>query len=140
MQRLEVIWNSLRSLPLWVQIWVAGILVPVNMLPFFFLETRAGVAGSLAALFVVATNVPLMWRYGGMNKVLSIPHLFAWVPLTLYLVLLLADDSYRSGMSGGETIMVSLLLAINGISLMFDVVDAIKWIKGDRATPGPSNQ
>ena len=84
----------------------------------------------------MATNMPLMWIYGGMNKVMSIPHLFAWVPLVLYLAYKLADDGYRSGMSDGETVMVWLLLVINGISLVFDFVDSIKWIQGDRETPG----
>jgi hypothetical protein len=35
MDRMNDIWRSLRSLPVWVQIWVVGILVPVNVLPFF---------------------------------------------------------------------------------------------------------
>ena len=73
MNRINDIWRSLRSLPLWVQIWVVGILVPVNGLPFFLLDTRVGLAASLAALFVVVTNVPLMWIYKGMN--LSLIHI-----------------------------------------------------------------
>ena len=48
MDRLNDIWRSLRSLPLWVQIWVAGILVPVNVLPFFLLDTRVVNGISLA--------------------------------------------------------------------------------------------
>jgi len=38
MDRMNDIWRSLRSLPLWVQIWVVAILVPVNVLPFFVLD------------------------------------------------------------------------------------------------------
>ncbi|WP_414433074.1 hypothetical protein [Alcanivorax sp. IL2] len=130
------IWRSLRSLPAWVQIWVVGILVPVNVLPFFLLDTRVGMAAALAALFVAATNGPLMWIYRGMNKVLSIPHLIAWAPLEIYLLMLLADSGFRAEAGDVELGLAVLLLTINGISLVFDVIDSAKWMAGDRATPG----
>jgi hypothetical protein len=136
MDRLNDIWRSLRSLPLWVQIWVAGILVPVNVLPFFLLDTRVGVAGALAALVVVATNGPLMWIYRGMNKVLSIPHLIAWGPLEIYLLMLLAGSGFRAEAGALELGLAVLLVVVNGISLAFDVMDSAKWVAGDRATPG----
>ena len=136
MDRMADIWRSWWSLPLWVQIWVAGILVPVNVLPFFLLESAVGQAGALAALLVLVTNGPLMWVYRGMNKVLSIPHLIAWGPLVIYLLMLLSESGFRADASRMELGLAALLLAINGISLMFDVVDSAKWLAGDRATPG----
>ncbi|MCB1837623.1 MAG: hypothetical protein KDH99_08370 [Alcanivoracaceae bacterium] len=139
MSRLLDIWRSLRSLPGWVQIWVLAILVPVNVVPFFFLDTSTGVAASLAAVFVAITNMPLMWICRGMNKAMSIPHLFAWIPLNIYLALCLADNAYREAMMPAELVMVVSLLVANTISLAFDVVDSWKWIKGDRVTPGLEN-
>ena len=136
MDRMADIWRSWRSLPLWVQIWVAGILVPVNVLPFFLLESAVGQAGALAALLVLVTNGPLMWVYRGMNKVLSIPHLIAWGPLVIYLLMVLSESGFRADASRMELGLAALLLAINGISLMFDVVDSAKWLAGDRVTPG----
>ena len=99
MDRMTDIWRSWRSLPLWVQIWVVGILVPVNVLPFFLLESAVGQAGALAALLVLVTNGPLMWVYRGMNKVLSIPHLIAWGPLEIYLLMLLSESGFRADAS-----------------------------------------
>ena len=136
MDRMADIWRSWRSLPLWVQIWVAGILVPVNVLPFFLLESVVGQAGALAALLVLVTNGPLMWVYRGMNKVLSIPHLIAWGPLEIYLLMLLANSDFRAEASSMELGLAALLLVINGISLVFDVMDSAKWMAGDRTTPG----
>ncbi len=136
MDRFSDIWRSLRSLPLWVQVWVVGILVLVNILPFFLLDTRVGMAGALAALFVAATNGPLIWIYRGMNKVLSIPHLIAWGPLEIYLLMLLADSGFRAEAGALELGLAVLLVVINGISLVFDVMDSIKWVAGDRTTPG----
>lgn len=130
------IWRSLRSLPVWVQIWVVGILVPVNVLPFFLLETAVGQAGAVAALVVLVTNGPLLWMYRGMNKVLSIPHLLAWGPLEIYLLMLLADSGFRAEAGALELGLAVLLLVINGISLVFDVIDSAKWMAGDRVTPG----
>ena len=136
MDRMNDIWRSLRSLPVWVQIWVVGILVPVNVLPFFLLETAVGQAGAVAALVVLVTNGPLLWIYRGMNKILSIPHLIAWGPLEIYLLMLLADSGFRAEAGAMELGLAVLLLVINGISLVFDVIDSGKWMAGDRATPG----
>ncbi|KZX77158.1 hypothetical protein A3717_21360 [Alcanivorax sp. HI0013] len=77
-----------------------------------------------------------MWVYRGMNKVLSIPHLIAWGPLVIYLLMLLSESGFRADASRMELGLAALLLAINGISLMFDLVDSAKWLAGDRATPG----
>lgn len=62
-------WISFRALPQWVQWWVGAVLVPVNALPFALLDTPTGRWGACAALFVVATNIPIMldlidsWRW-----------------------------------------------------------------------------
>ncbi|MDE2344293.1 MAG: hypothetical protein KGL63_13060, partial [Betaproteobacteria bacterium] len=79
--RLSQIWHSFRSMPMWVQRWVGLLLVPANVLPFLLLDTWSGRAGALAALVVVATNVPILWRARGMTRAMSIPHLLAWIPL-----------------------------------------------------------
>lgn len=50
--------RSFLALPDWVRIWVAVILIPVNAVPFFFLDTATGQAAALASTFVVLTNVP----------------------------------------------------------------------------------
>jgi hypothetical protein len=71
-----------------------------------------------------------------MNKVLSIPHLIAWGPLQIYLLVLMADSGFRAEAGALELGLALLLLVINGISLVFDVIDSAKWLTGDRATPG----
>jgi len=85
---------------------------------------------------VLVTNGPLLWMYRGMNKILSIPHLIAWAPLEIYLLMLLTDSGFRAEAGDVELGLAVLLLTINGISLVFDVIDSAKWMAGDRATPG----
>lgn len=131
--RSQSIWRSLRSMPLWVQIWVVGILVPVNAAAFFLLGTATGVATAWAAVFVVATNMPIMYWYGGMNRAMSIPHLIAWGPLQVWLVLRLIDADAPVGI---ELLYIWLLLLVNGVSLVFDLIDSWRWLKGERETPG----
>ncbi len=51
------IWRSFRALPLWVQVWVALWLVPMNLLGFAFLpHPLAWLAGGLGALVQAAED------------------------------------------------------------------------------------
>jgi len=125
-------WQSFRSLPLWVQVWVAGILVPVNAAGFLLLDTPAGQWTALAAVLVLLSNYPVMLACRGMGRLLSVPHLLIWGPLQLALL-------YRLG-SGGpgpvEQGFVILVLVVNGISLVFDTLDTLRWLRGEREVPG----
>ena len=134
--RLQRIWHSYRSLPLWVQVWVGGILVPVNAMSFLLLHTQTGQWAAWAALFVVATNAPIMWVEQGMSKLMSMPHLIAWLPLQVALLARLAGQLGDAPLQPFEHPLIVALLLVNGISLAFDAIDSVRWFKGDRAVPG----
>jgi hypothetical protein len=137
MNALRRSWQSFRSLPVWVQIWVGLILVPVNIAPFFLLDTWSGQWAALAALFVLVTNGPIMLWYAGMNRALSLPHLVAWVPLEVALVLRVAGHAGPATLATPELVLAWVLLIVNGISIVFDVLDSWRWLKGERETPRP---
>lgn len=122
---------SYRRLPLWVQWWVA-LLVLVNSLWVFCLDTVTGQAVAGAALFVVLSNGPLLWHFAGMNRALSIPHLFAWIPLEVFLLqhVLTVPD-----LAPPELAYAVAVLVVNGISLAFDVLDSWRWLRGERENP-----
>lgn len=122
---------------MWVQVWVGFVLIPVNAASFFLLDYRYGQMAALAAAFVVATNIPIMLNERGMSKLMAIPHLFAWGPLTVFLVLRLWDHSITPQIAPVEQAYAVLLIPVNGISLVFDAVDSWRWLKGDRAVPRP---
>lgn len=134
MNKLGSIYRSYTAMPLWVQIWVM-ILVAVNAACVAFLDTAAGQATALAGMFVIVTNLPIMLYYGGMNRAMAIPHLFAWIPLAVFLVLALLEQHAQPLASATRWFVWAVLLA-NGISLAFDVVDARRWLQGERETPG----
>lgn len=125
---------SFLCLPLWVRIWVLGILIPANAVPFFLLDTQTGRAGALAALVVVAGNVPIMLWERGMSKLMAIPHLVAWIPLVAWLIGALARQQEQSA---AESALAWSLVAINTVSLAFDAYDTVRWLGGERDVPRP---
>ena len=124
--------QSFLTLPRWVRIWAACVLVPANTAPVFLLHTPSGRAAASASLFVVATNVPIMLQQRGMSRLLSLPHLIAWIPLCLFLIDRLA---HGGAFTQAEWVLAVGLLAINGLSLAFDGVDTLRWFTGHRGTP-----
>ena len=136
LNRLLAIWRSYRSLPLWVQVWVGGILVPANAAAFALTNTPSGHWAAWAAAFVVATNVPIMWMEQGMSKLMSVPHLVAWIPLQVFLALRLTGAAGSAPLEQAEFVLALMLLVVNGISLAFDALDSLKWWRGERHVPG----
>lgn len=128
------IWRSYRRLPLWVQIWISALLVPLNLLPLVFWLSGAPFWGAIAFLSVAGMlpNLPIMIRDRGMSKAMSLPHILFWTPLVLILLQVLVQRGLSAPWDG-EDLTLAALLVINMISLGFDYVDALKWWRGDRA-------
>lgn len=124
------IWRSYRSLPLWVQIWVFGILVPVNSAAIFFVFQPSGQWVALLAIGAMLPNIPIMLYERGLSKMMALPHLIPWSLLVVWLL-----TSMPQG-SPAYTTYLWILLLVNTISLAFDFPDAVKWLKGDRSIAG----
>ncbi len=123
------IWQSFRRLPLWVQIWVAAILVPVNLAALLYLSAPNGMLVAALAVGGMAPNLIIMMRDHGFSRAMALPHLLIWTPLVILLISLLTGgaelpDTYRQ--------FLFLLLVVNLVSLAFDCGDAMRWWKGDR--------
>ena len=125
--------RSFRALPRWVQLWMACVLVPVNLLPFLLLDTSTGRTAALATLVVMLGGLTIMLAERGLSRLMSVPHLVAWIPLVALLVIWLAR---ARPMSPAETGLAVALVAVNSISLGFDIVEFVRWCLGDRAVPG----
>jgi hypothetical protein len=124
------IWRSYRSLPLWVQIWVAGILVPVNGAALFFLFEPSGIWVAALAIGAMLPNIALMFLERGLSKMMALPHLVPWGVLVLWLLLAMPEGS------PAYTSYLWLLLVVDGLSLLFDGPEALKWLRGDRRIAG----
>lgn len=127
---IQDIWASYRRLPLWVQIWVAVILVPVNLIPLAF--PGAPNANLIATLAVagMALNLPIMIVMRGMSRAMSLPHILCWGPMVIIVALTLRDGA---ALSSGYVLALSVLLIVDLISLGFDLRDAVMWFRGDRS-------
>ncbi|MGR3462216.1 MAG: hypothetical protein ACU0AX_03575 [Roseovarius sp.] len=124
---IAAIWHSYRRLPLWVQLWVAVILVPVNAAALAFVTQPWG--GWIAAMAVGAMllNGAIMLAERGFSKLMALPHVAIWTPMLVLVLWVLAQDidpAYRG--------YLLILLAVDTVSLVLDARDTRKWLSGDR--------
>lgn len=125
------IWASFRALPAWVQIWVAFILMPINMASILFIQEPMGLWIAFLANIAMLLNLPVMLHDRGFSKMMALPHIIPWTILVG--ILLFA----RPEATGAYNTYLYILLSVDIISLLFDYVDARKWIHGDRAPARP---
>ncbi|WP_228408756.1 hypothetical protein [Profundibacter amoris] len=68
-----------------MQIWVALILVPVNMASLLFLNEPKGMLIAALAVGGMMPNIAIMLAERGLSKMMALPHLLIWIPLLLIL-------------------------------------------------------
>ena len=124
------IFHSFRRMPLWVQIWVAAILMPANILTLAFLHEPYGYWLAGLAIGGMALNAPIMFIDKGFGSLMALPHILLWTPLCALMGWLLWFSGIE--LSANYSGFLMLLLAIDIVSLGFDYPDALKWLKGDR--------
>ncbi len=123
------IWHSYRSMPLWVQIWVGVILVPVNMATIVLISEPCCWLIPVLAIGGMVPNAVLMFVERGFSKAMALSHVVLWVPLLIFLAL-----EITAGSVFADYLMV--LFVLDFISICFDVKDSRDWLKGDRGIAG----
>jgi hypothetical protein len=111
--------------PWWV--WI-GLLVLVNgVMPWVFIGTLE--AKLVLAAFIVAGGLQMaIFRFKGFAKILGIGHIIPWLPLLIWLGLRF-DGIGREGLFGQWLLA---LIVLDGISLVIDSVDVIRYLAGER--------
>ena len=125
------IWRSFTALPLWVRIWIALILVPINLAAALFWSHPSGLWIALLAIGGMTPNLALLLFERGFSKAMAFAHLILWPPLVVLILTTLSQP-----LEAGYRFFLTALLLVDGISLAFDVPDAWKWWKGARSVPG----
>lgn len=128
MQLITDIWKSYRTLPFWVQIWVFGILVPVNAFSIVFVMQPSGAWIAFLAIVAMLINVPIMIIERDFTKTMAISHIPLWTTLVVWLIF-----DRPQGAPAYETYLL-VLLGVDLISLGFDYPDAWKWWKERRSS------
>lgn len=133
---IDLVLRILRSnfsLPLWVILWIYLFLVPANLSGLLLLNYESGFWVAVLGAGAIAINVVILFLNGGFSKVLAISHLLLWIPLQIILF-------YRyflvPNLSSFEQNYILIILAINGISIAFDIYDTKEWVKGNRDVVG----
>ena len=134
MDRWQSIWRSYRSLPVWVQLWVWVLIAP-NIAGFAFLNTPVGFWTAVAIVIVGVVNLPMIYVQQGFSRLLSYPHI-VWVPLIVFIAVRLSGPE---PIAAGEMWLGVAVVIVNLISLMFDVLDAVCWWRGQREISGGSS-
>ena len=124
------IWKSFRRMPVWVQVWVACILAPINIATLYYVSQPYGILVAILAIGGMAPNIFIMNRERGLSKAMAIPHVIVWPILLCVIAGILAT---QVGLSPAHLLFLQLLFAIDFVSLCFDVPETRAWLKGDRA-------
>jgi hypothetical protein len=129
MARFAEIFASLRRMPVWVQIWMLVILMPVNFLSLFFIAEPGGLVIAALAVGGMMANLPIMLVQRGFGAAMSVPHVILWTPAVLIALWLLV-----SGAVAGSPYAAFLwaFCIVNAISLGFDIKDTRAWMRGKR--------
>ena len=131
MRLIHDIWGSFHSLPGWVQLWLALVLVPVNFASLIWFDVAGGAVVAILAVGGILPNAILLLRERGFSRAMAFSHLAIWPILIVVLVIWLAQ--------GGSDVprwYLWALLIVNAVSLGFDLRDGWLWAKGDRAVAG----
>lgn len=110
--------------------WVAwvGLLMAVNMMgPLFFMATlEARVV--LGTMMASAALMIAIFAQKGFVRLLGLGHIL-WIPLILWLF---GRMNFEAPFTGFEQWIVAVII-LNGLSLVIDAVDVIRYLKGERA-------
>jgi hypothetical protein len=126
--------DAMASEPLWLQAWLA-VLVVTNLLAVLFVVTRRSGRWSVRAeplailVAFFASGILMEWLYTqvGYVRLLGLAHLVFWGPVWAWLVTRRAEI----GTSSWFGRYVHLYLVVAGISLAIDTVDVIRHLLGD---------
>ncbi|MDA3858067.1 MAG: hypothetical protein PF480_07495 [Roseovarius sp.] len=122
------IWQSYRRMPLWVQLWVALILVPVNTAALAYWGAPMGAWVAILAVGAMLLNGVIMLVERGFSKMMGLPHVVIWTPLVVLVAWLLA----RGDLAQGYARYLMILLVVDLFSLALDYADTVKWLRGER--------
>ena len=118
--------RGIMKMPLGWRLWLM-LLLSVNVIVPLFnlgrLETKV-VLGMFAGSMVIFT---ILTGVFGFTRILGLGHIL-WLPLLVFLWMRLgqipADDFYG--------VWIRVLMGLNGVSLVIDAMDVIRYIRGDR--------
>jgi hypothetical protein len=118
--------GALRS-PMAIQLWLLLMAAVNGVAPLFYLD-RLEARVVLGTFVIAATAMMLLTGRFGFTRILGLGHA-PWLALVPYLFARLGE------IPAGDTFgyWIRGVIVVNSISLIFDVVDVIRYARGERA-------
>jgi hypothetical protein len=124
--------EAIATQPAWVGMWLMVLLAGAFVAPLILLiwkaSRKAGIITFIASL-LAGFGVQLMFDAMGYVKLLGLPHLILWVPIVVFLM----AQQARGDMPNWPRRIIWFITAIICISLVFDFIDVVRWVLGERA-------
>ncbi len=119
--------RAVFKMPILWRLWLM-LLMAVNLIvPFFFLD-RIEAWVVLVAMIVSATVMMAMTGKFGFTRILGLGHVL-WIPLVFYLWTRLGQHAPDEPFG----IWIRFLMVVNTVSVVIDVIDVTRYVRGDRA-------
>ena len=113
------IWTGFRLLPLWVQLWLAIVLVPANLAALWFINAPQGMLIAVLAVGGMTPNLFILLKMRRFGPEMAIAHLVLWPPLLIAILWLQTKP-----LPTDFAIYLWVLFAVDLISVAFDIRDA----------------
>ncbi len=118
--------RGMLKMPLHWQLWMMLLVAGNAVAPLFFLQHLEARVVLVMFLANMALMTFLTARFG-FTRILGLAHI-VWVPMLAFLFTRLGDIPASDAVG----IWVRALFVLDGISLVIDTADAIRFISGDR--------
>jgi len=115
--------------PTWVIVWVNFMVAILALaIPFSFSYREATWILLGSVLGMIGTIVA--YSLFGFTRLLGLGHIIFWTPTLIYIITVRGWKTYSKTLFSRWLIVAAIVM---GVSLMFDVIDLLRWILGDRA-------
>lgn len=118
--------RGILNMPGWVKPWLLSLVAANLVAPLFFLQQLEAQVVLVTLLSSMALMTFLTARFG-FTRILGLGHIL-WVPLLGFLFFQLGDIPANDAFG----IWIRVLLVLNGITLVIDAADVIRYIGGER--------
>ncbi len=114
-----------------VGVWVNW-LVLINMIGIAYIIWKVEARWAVLAMFANVFFMNWLFDEVGYVRLLGLSHVIFWTPLLFYIWRRLPAIPFTAGYGGyGYGVYIRILLLSNGISLLIDYIDVIRYMLGD---------
>ena len=122
--------TGIFSLAVGWKIWLFCLITVNFFIPVFFYHTSEAQL-TIVAFFLSGILGMVLVRIQGFTRLLGLMHI-PWIPLVYYLIGQLNIYSFTQPMG----MWIRGVIILNGISLIIDLVDVVRFMRGERKTIG----